>query len=376
MHILFFASLALIAYPYAIYPALLVLANRLRGRGLPSPPVGFQPEVSIILPVHNEAGRVAAKVHNLLELDYPADRLEIIVVGDGCTDDSLQVANSEGRGRVRVIDLPDRAGKAAALNAGVAHARGEICVFTDAGILLEPTAFARLVGHFADPGIGCVSGEDRISEGGGEGLYARLEMLLRREEARLASIAGASGCYYAQRKALCTPFTAGMAPDFLSVLNTVRAGQRAICEPEAVGYLTVTPSMGVEYNRKVRTFLRGITALFSNAALMNPFRYPAFSFILLSHKLMRWLAPAFMVACLVASWVLRAQPFFAVALGAQLFLYGLAALGYLLPRVADRSALIRLCTFFLLVNVAALKAFMLWAGGRRQEIWEPTRRPQ
>ncbi len=164
------------------------------------------------------------------------------------------------------------------LNAGLERATGEIVVFTDAGILLDAGALASLVGHFSDPVVGCVSGEDYVEGGGSEGLYGRLELLLRREEARLHSIAGASGCFYGMRRSLCRPFRPGMAPDFLSVLDTVRSGHRALCEPAARGSMTATQSQRAEFSRKARTFLRGLTALFGNASLLNPMRYPGLRF--------------------------------------------------------------------------------------------------
>lgn len=372
---LFWLSLAAIAYPYAIYPALLALLNRLGGRAPHAPGAGYQPTVTVLLPVHNERGRIDAKIANLLALDYPASSLQLIVIGDGCTDGSLDVAARAGLGRVEVLALPAQAGKAAALNAGLERATGEIVVFTDAGIILEPPSLARLVAHFADPVVGCVSGEDYVEGAETEGLYGRLELLLRREEARLHSIAGASGCFYGQRRAICKPFVAGMAPDFLSVLVTVAAGQRALAEPAARGSMTATSSQRAEYTRKVRTFLRGITALLGNARLLNPFRFPAFSFILWSHKAMRWLGPVPMVAALCASFALRAEPLYAFFFYAQLAAYAGAVLALTMPKVA-RFSPARLAAFFLLVNVAALQALWLWLIGTRVEVWQPTRRPR
>lgn len=372
---LFWLSLAAIAYPYAIYPLLLAAANRLARRRLPAANAGHRPAITLICPVHNEERRIEDKVRNLLALDYPPDRLQIVVIGDGCSDRTLPLALAAGRGRVEVVELPQRGGKAAALNAGVARANGELLLFTDAGIVLEPASLAALAGHFADPAIGCVSGEDAIEGGGGEGLYGRLELWLRREEAKLHSIAGASGCLYAMRRSLCRPFRAGMAPDFLSVLDTVRAGSRAISEPGARGSMTATASARAEFSRKARTFLRGITALAGNAALLNPFRHPAFSFILVSHKLARWLAPLPLAGCLAGAWALRAEPVYFGLFYAQLALYALAALGLAWPSLATRSLVVRLCAFFVLVNAAAAKALALWIAGVRQEVWEPTRRP-
>jgi cellulose synthase/poly-beta-1,6-N-acetylglucosamine synthase-like glycosyltransferase len=373
--VVFWASLVAVAYPYLIYPLLLVTWNRLARRRVPTPQPGYQPTVTVICPVHNEAGRIGDKVRNLLALDYPQERLQILVVGDGCTDRSLALAMQEGQGRVEIVELPERRGKAAALNAGLARAEGEIVVFTDAGIRSGPGAVRAFAEHFANPEIGCVSGEDRVESGGGEGWYGRLEMLLRREEARLHSIAGASGCLYAQRRALCRPFLPGMAPDFLSVLETVRAGSRAVSEPAAVAQISATPNQRDEFERKTRTFLRGITALFANAALINPVRFPAFSFILVSHKLMRWLAPLGLAGCFAAALLLRHEPWYQAALALQAALYAAAIAGLALPGLAAGSAIVRLCAYFLMVNAAAARALALWLAGVRQEVWAPTRRP-
>jgi hypothetical protein len=166
-----------------------------------------------------------------------------------------------------------------------------------------------------------------------------------------------------------------MAPDFLSVLDTVRAGSRAISEPAARGTMTATASSSAEFSRKVRTFLRGITALFGNVALLNPFRHPAFSFILFSHKLMRWLAPVGLIGCLVGAFVLRGVPLYSGLFYAQLTLYLLATAGLAMPAIAAHSFVVRVSAFFLLVNLAAAKAMGMWLVGIRQEVWEPTRRP-
>lgn len=374
MEIAFWICLLLVAYPYAIYPLLLVAINRI-GRRQEHPGAACEPTVSIILPVHNESRRIEAKIRNLLELDYPRDKLQILVIGDACTDDTLERAQRAGEGAVSTIALAQRAGKAAGLNAGLERATGEIVVFTDAAIILEPRSMRALVSHFWDPDVACVSGEDYIEGAETEGLYGKLELLLRREEAKLHSIAGASGCFYAQRRERCLPFRSGMAPDFLSVLVVVSAGKRALAEPAARGSMTATSSQKAEFTRKVRTFLRGITALFGNAGLLNPFRYPRFSFILWSHKLMRWLAPLPMAGCLITAWGLRDQTFYLLAFVAQLVLYSLAIVGLAWPALAARVSVIRLSAFFVLVNAAALKALLLWLSGARLEVWEPTRRP-
>ncbi len=228
MVLVFWICLVAIAYPYAIYPLLLVLVQpagagrraHVRRCRLRSP------SVTMILPVHNEARRIDAKMRNLLALDYPADKMQMLVIGDGCTDDTLARAQAAGGRASRSFTLRRARGKAAALNAGLERATRRDRGVHRRGHHARARARSRaLVAHFADPAVGCVSGEDYVEGGGSEGLYGRIELLLRREEARLHSIAGASGCFYAQRRALCQPFVAGMAPDFLSVLQ--RGARRA-----------------------------------------------------------------------------------------------------------------------------------------------------
>ena len=375
MKIIFWVGLFAVIYPYAVYPVLLVAVNRLTGRRLPAPDRAHRPSVTVILPVHDEAGRIEARITNLLELDYPTERLQLLVIGDGCTDDTLELATRIGGARVAVHALPARAGKAAALNAGLERATGDILVFTDAGILLDRDALGQLVGHFRTPVVGCVSGEDYVEGDASEGLYGRIELLIRREEARLHSIAGASGCFYGMRRELCPPFRPGMAPDFLSVLECVRSGHRALCEPAARGRMKATRSQRAEFSRKARTFLRGLTALSAHADLLNPLRGAAFAFILWSHKVLRWLGPVSLAVCLVAAFLLRAQPLYAACFYGQLAIYALATAALTWPDAVGRYALPRLCGFFLLVNAAAGKALVQWLAGVRQELWEPTRRP-
>jgi cellulose synthase/poly-beta-1,6-N-acetylglucosamine synthase-like glycosyltransferase len=273
-----------------------------------------------------------------------------------------------------VIELPERRGKAAGLNAGLQHATNEILVFSDASIALEPDSLRKIVQRFGDPEIGCVSGEDRIAGSGGEAWYGRYELMLRRLESEVGSIVGASGSFYAQRRSLCAPFVEGLAPDFLSVLRTVEQGARAISDPDAVGAMTSVKDPRDEFERKVRTLLRGITTLFEHAHLLNPFRYGLFSFALWSHKVMRWLAPCFLVLALVTPIALLPSPWYSAILAVQVAFY-LAALAALAQwgRI-DRTLFGKIALYFSTVNAAVLAAWYRYGRGVRQELWTPSRR--
>ena len=374
MEVLFWLAFVGVFYAYLGYPLLLLAWPRRRAQP-PALAGDDAPCISLIIPVHNEAAVLVGKLDNTLSLHYPADRLEILLVADGCTDATVEIARRyEGRSGLRVIELPERGGKANALNRGLAEATGELVVFTDASILLREDALAELARPFADPLIGCVSGEDLIAGSGGEAAYGRYELFLRQKESEICSIVGASGCFYAQRRALCAPFVAGLAPDFLSVLHTVEQGYRAVTAPAARGSMASVRSARSEFQRKVRTLLRGISTLFYKRQLLNPMRFKGFALLLLSHKLMRWLVPFWLILMLVSSGLLAltGQPVYQVLFVLQLLFYALGVsalagpLGGLLPG--------KIAAYFTSVNVAILAAWLKYAQGERQEVWDPSNR--
>lgn len=370
---LFWVAVAGVFYPYAGYPLVLAVLGRLVR--LPQDVgSGSLPTVSMIIPVHNEAARLERKIANTKALDYPAERLEVLFVSDGSTDGTAELVRTHAGPGMALVELPVRGGKAAALNAGLSRATGEIVVFTDASIVLEAGSLRAIVGPFGDPRVGCVSGEDRIADGGGEGLYGRYELFLRRLESNVQSIVGASGSFYAQRRELCSAFTEGMAPDFLSVLRTVQQGYRALSEPRAVGEMSSVKNPKHEFERKVRTLLRGMTALFAYKPLLNPFRYGLFAFALWSHKILRWTVPFFLVAALLAPLGRLDSPFFILVFCVQMAFYatGLVALAgwaNLHDTLPGRIAL-----YFSSVNAAILAAWYRYWSGARQELWTPSHR--
>lgn len=374
MRTVFWLSWAASLYAYAGYPLLLWWFAR-RPATRPPAATAAWPEVTMIVPVHNERHGLEGKLANVRGLDYPAGRLHVLFVSDGSTDGTVEYLEASGLPGLSVIALPVRSGKAAALNAGLAATHTPLVIFSDAGIALDADAIRAIVRPFDDPAVGCVSGEDRISGGGGEGLYGRYEMFLRRQESALHSIVGASGSFYAQRRALCAPFEPNLAPDFLSVLRTVDQGYRALNEPAAVGYMHAVSDPRQEFQRKVRTILRGLTTLGAYRHMLAPWRTGVFALELLSHKLMRWLVPLFMLAMLVSSAVLAAESrFFAVVLGLQIVFYGLAWWGRDGASVPGLGLPTKVATYFTAANVATLVAWIKYVSGERQELWAPSKR--
>ena len=378
MQALFWIQICGIVYAYLGYPLVLrLLALVSAHRRKPAEATSgeaYCPSVTMIVPVHNEASVIARKVENTLALDYPRDKLEVLFVSDGSTDGTAEVIRSRLVPHLRLLELAERGGKAQALNHGLAHATGEIVCFTDASIALDRDALATLVANFRNPAIGCASGEDVIAGGGGEGLYGRYELALRRLESTVHSIVGASGSFYAQRRALCGEFPEGMAPDFLSVLNTVEQGYRAISDSGARGSMTSLSSSQAEFQRKVRTILRGISTLFLKWRLLNPLRFGVFAVELISHKLMRWCVPFFLVVLFASNLFLLDQAAYVVLLAGQIAFYGVALLSWLGVPLVEKSLAGRIAAYFTIVNVATLVAWWKYATGVRQEIWNPTRR--
>lgn len=375
MEVLFWLSVVGVLYPYIGYPVVLWVLTQVHRQA--TQPQGTQtvcPSVSAIIPIHNEEKRIEKKIANTKTLQYPDDRLEVLFVSDGSTDRTVELIRPHVSPQYHLIELPVRGGKAAALNAGLERAKHDIVVFSDASIELDTDALLHLVRGFSDPNIGCISGEDKIPESGGEAWYGRYELFLRRLESKVHSIVGASGSFYAQRRALCTPFEEGLAPDFASVLKTVEQGFRAISEPLAVGTMTSVKDSKQEFQRKVRTLIRGMTALFAYKRLLNPFKFGMFAVELWSHKLLRWSVPFFLVLALASSLFCMDSPWFFFMVVAQLTFYGVALLAWIGIEKVRQSFVGKAALYFCIVNVASLVAWWKYLSGVRQELWIPTQR--
>lgn len=371
----FWLALFLVFYAYLGYPLLLSVLGLIVRRPLTLAETEYWPTATLILPVYNEERVIDAKLKNLDTLRYPRDRLVVLIVSDGSTDQTQQKVQAyRGDLQIQFLVQERRQGKAAALNLGLQHTSSELVIFSDASIMLDADALRHIVRPFQDASIGCVSGEDLIPGGGGEGLYGRYELFLRKLEARVSSIAGASGSFYAMRTALCKPFLAGMAPDFLSVLVTVETGHRAITEPLAHGSMASTKSTRGEFTRKVRTLIRGMTALWYARVLLNPLRSGWFALVLWSHKLARWGVPFFLLIALLANVWLLEQPFYLFTGLLQVGFYTVAVLALFEIGWVRASLFGKIAMYFTVVNSAILVAWVQFLAGTRLEIWEPTKR--
>ena len=376
MTTLFWVALLGCGYSYALYPLLLSMwparSTFTRVRGATPPP----PTATLVIACRNEAGRLRHKLDNALAVAYP--NLEIVVASDASDDGSDDIVREYVDRGVRLIRSPARRGKEYAQGLAITQTSGEIIVFSDAGTDLPPESIGHLVENFADPSIGAVSSEDRfVTEDGrvvGEGAYVRYEMWLRRLESRRAGLVGLSGSFFGIRRSIAGAWNASIPSDFACALYAVKAGMRAVSDPRVVGVYRDIKDPSKEFGRKVRTAVRGMTAVAVLREVLNPVRYGLFSFQVWSHKVMRWLVPAFMVLLLVASVALaRVHPLYAWALAAQCVGYGIVLAAHVSPSLRAYAP-VRLAYFFVQVNLALGRAGLDFLRGRRIVTWDPSAR--
>ena len=373
--IVFWLSLGLVGYAYFGYPLLLGMMALFRAREVRR--ADITPSVTFVITAYNEEGRIAEKLDNTLKLAYPKELLEIIVASDCSTDRTDDMVRFYTDRGVRLIRASIRKGKEGTQQLAVRATKGDILVFSDAATILSEDAIRNIVSNFYDPTVGCVSSQDRFldKEGriSGEGAYVRYEMFLRMLETRVHSLVGLSGSFFAVRRTVCEPWADDLQSDFNTVLNSVSAGMRGVIDPSSIGYYRNLTNEKQEYQRKVRTVLRGLSVIARRRGMLNPLRYGVFSWQLFSHKLCRWLVPFGLIAAFLSNLILASEAkMYAGMLVLQLCFYGIAVVGNI-SSMACRS-LVKLAAFFVLVNVSILEAWVRFFKGHRVVAWESSRR--
>jgi cellulose synthase/poly-beta-1,6-N-acetylglucosamine synthase-like glycosyltransferase len=368
-------------YTYALYPAILWIIARRARRGPTPPSTGLWPLVTVVMPAYNEERQIAGAIEGILAQDYPADRRQIVIGSDASTDSTDDIVRSYGDRGVELFRMPKRSGKTAIENAACAVIRGDIVVNSDASIRLHSAAVRRLVERFSDPAIGVASGRDvsvagNSSSNVAEAGYVQYEMRLRQLETNAGGIVGASGCCYAIRADLHRiPIASDLSRDFSAPLTARAHGLQAVSVDDAIAFVPRTASLKREYARKVRTIARGMETLYHARQMMDPMRYGAFAWKLISHKVCRWLLPLTAVPAAIGLLMAAAWAPWARVLAAAAGVVGLAAVvGALWPESRRMPRIVSVMAFGVAANVAVVHAVFRVLSGRDDKVWEPTRR--
>jgi cellulose synthase/poly-beta-1,6-N-acetylglucosamine synthase-like glycosyltransferase len=374
--IVFWAAAGAVAFAYVGYSLSIVLIGLLVRR--PVRRADIEPRISFIITAYNEEKDLARKIEQTLSLDYPQDRLELIVASDGSTDRTDEIARSFADRGVRLLRVEGRVGKTETQNQAVRAATGEILVFSDATTEYDPRALRMLMRNYADPKVGAVSGRYEYFNptgaaiGLGSILFWKYENLIKRLQSSIRTITGCCGCIYSVRRSAYVPLPADIISDLCEPLKVLESGHRIVFEPEAIAFEETTEKVREEFGMRVRVAVRGMRGLLFMRKLLNPFRHGFVAYQLLGHKVSRWLVPVFLMLMFVANLFLLDHLFYQVTLGLQVLAYLTAAIG----RYAERLRLpfVSIPLYFVTVNLAMVVAMWRVIKGQRAVTWETLRR--
>lgn len=385
VRVLFWVCLLLVAYAYALYPGLLFLAyaaaqvqrdwrylltRRNRRAGSPGPE--DLPAASMIIPAYNEETHLHEKIANTRRIDYPPEKLDVVIVSDGSSDRTVEILKAVPDSSIQKIFLPVRKGKSNALNEAVRRSQNDILIFSDASTLFSPAAVKNLVRHFNDPRVGAVcgslqfQGSDEVRQT--EGVYWKYESILRLMETRLGATLTASGAIYALRRQ-CYPVLSAdtVIEDFVIPMNARRMGYKVVYDPEAVATEFSAATVGGEFTRRVRLAAGSFRAL---GQLIRT-RQPAFTlWAFLSHKFLRWVVPFLLIAVFITNLFLLGHVLYRLLFILQMMFYIWAVVGFLLRHHPGRIPFARVGYFVVAMNLAYLVGFVRYISGRNEATWQ------
>lgn len=383
MTYIFWISIIFIIYSYIGYPLLLCLfsfLNRNKGSSLAGHSNEILPKVSLLISVYNEDCLIEDKILNTLELHYPSDLLEIIIVSDGSDDKTHEIAAQYAHEGVIFRNYEGRIGKTACLNKTVPQAKGDIIVFSDANSQYNRNAIKELVKHFDDKMTGFVTGttkyiaDDDARMSDSIGVYSKIEQFTKTLETKIGSCVGADGAIFAIRKNLYQQLKSFDINDLVIPFNIIKQGFRGIFEGKSYCVEKTAKGAKAEFQRQVRITNRTIRAIVNNSDLINPFRFGFFSFQLFSHKICKLLVPFFMFLLFFSNlMLLDAAPFYLLSFGVHIFIYFMAYLGHLEKDFVGLSKLIAMCHTFIVLNSAMLWAWVKYIEGETYTTWATSR---
>ncbi len=377
--ILFWTIVALIFYTYFGYPAAILGLSLVINRKVLKK--DYEPTVTFLITAYNEEKNLREKLENTLALDYPRDRLEILVASDGSTDQTDEIVRGYAERGVSLHRVEGRVGKTETQNQAMKAAKGEIVIFSDATTKYRTDAIRKLVRNYSDPSIGAVSGRyEYVNPKGapvgiGTILFWKYENSIKSRQVRINTVTGCCGCIYSVRKDLYEPLPRDIISDLVEPLKILAKGYRIAFEPEAVAYEETTETSKQEFSMRVRVISRGMNGLWYMRELFNPFRYGFISFQLFSHKVLRWMIPFWLLLLLLTNLYLIGQgsTFYTLCFVLQVLFYAGAAGGYLLDRMGRKIRLLALPLYYCVVNAASMAAFFRIIAGRKSIVWETVR---
>lgn len=381
MIILFWTLLFLVVYCYFGYPLVIFILAKIKAT--PIQKFNIEPTVSILIAVHNEEDVIGKKINNLLEIDYPNNKKEILIGSDASTDKTNDIINQFSSANIKLLINSNRQGKMGILNHLIPKAKNEIIIFTDARQIFEKDAIRKLVKNFADPSVGCVSGEliFHHKEGNtaqGISLYWKYEKFIRLQESRIHSMLGATGAIYAIRKELFIsgPITT-VLDDMFTPFKIIQQGYRAIFDDTAYAYDNVADNPKEEFRRKTRTLYGNYQIFVLCPEMFNPFQSPI-AFQLFSHKFLRVVIPFFLITLFVINYLLRDQVIFCDLWILQIIFYLMALIGQLTKdqKRGLLKVIAKICYvpyIFCLLNLAALVGFLKFITAKQQVTWQKAR---
>lgn len=368
----------IIFYTYAGYSFIILLLSLFLSRSVRKKEI--YPRVTFLITAYNEEHSIAAKLENTLSLDYPKEKLEVIVASDGSTDATDKIVRQYQSQGVILNRVEGRLGKTETQNKTVRIATGDIIIFSDATTKYNKDAIRNIVRNFADPQVGAVSGRYEYvnptgaAVGLGTVLFWKYENLIKRLQTRIQTITGCCGCIYSVRHDLYEPLPRDIISDLVEPLKILEKGYRIAFEPEAVAYEETTETAKEEFGMRVRVISRGMYGLSYMRSLFNPFRYGFVSFQLFSHKVLRWMIPFILPLLLMSNFLLVGKLFYNLCFIVQILFYLGAGAGYLLDKKGRKAKLLALPLYYCVVNAASIAAFFRTLMGKRSVVWETARK--
>ena len=378
MEAIFWIIILLVIYTYAGYPLSVIFLSLFAKKEVKK---GFyEPTVTVLITAYNEENNIASKLEDTLSLEYPKEKMEIVVASDGSNDKTEEIVRDYQSKGVRLIRVEGRVGKTETQNRAVKQAKGDIIIFSDATTKYDKSAIRKIVRNYHDPSVGAVSGRyeyynpNGAPTGMGTILFWKYENFIKSRQTKIRTITGCCGCIYSVKKSLYEPLPANIISDLVEPLKILEKGYRIAFEPEAVAYEATEKKASDEFSMRVRVITRGMNGLLFVKNLFNPWKYNFVAFQLFSHKVLRWSIPFLMMGLLISNAFLLEYFFYRITFFLQVIFYAAAIFGWIWSQRGKKIKMLSIPFYFCLVNLASAIALGNIVKGRKMVTWETIRK--